>query len=419
MHRSFAGGRSVVAAVLFGVLIASPVACGRLGKVELGSYRAALTLPGGEVPFGLELKEESATPVAYLINGPERVRVPDVKIKGRRIEMTMPGFGNRLTATRTATGLKGEVVLVKRDGKEQVIPFVAELGATHRFFKDPVTDNADVSGRWAAMFTAQDGKRTLAVAEFKQSFHEVSGTFLRPTGDQRYLAGEMRGDELYLSAFDGAHVYLHRAKVTGNGELEGKFWSGLTWTEDWTARRDDRAALADADAVTTISDATWSFGFTFPDETGEPVSLADPRFRDKVVIVTLAGSWCPNCHDEAAFMAPFYEQNRERGLEIVGLMFEHFGDFERAARAVSEFRRKFAIGYTTLIAGVSDKDDAATKLPQLNGVFAFPTTLFLDRKGRVRRIHTGFSGPATGSHYEQLVASFNATAEALLTEESP
>lgn len=401
--------------VLLAALLALSAACGG-GRVELGAYRAVLTLPGGELPFGLELVEEAGEPVAYLVNGPGRARVPQVRIEGRRIEMIMPGFGNRIIAKRTSQGLKGEVVLVKRHGGEQRIPLVAELGASHRFFRDSLTDNADVSGRWAVTFTDTEGRSTSAVAELEQSFEEVTGTFLRTTGDQGYLAGEVRDDELYLSAFDGTRAYLHRARVTETGDLVGKFWSGLAWTEDWTARRDERAALRDADAVTTIRDDTWSFGFTFPDETGEPVSLADQRFRDKVVIVTVAGSWCANCHDEAAFLAPLYARHRARGLEIVALMFEHFGDFERAAQAVSEFRRKFDIGYTTLIAGVSETDEAASKLPQLNGVFAFPTTLFLDRKGRVRRIHSGFSGPATGSHYEQLVASLTATAETLLAE---
>ena len=400
-------------------LLILPAACGFFGNVELGTYRAVLSLPGGDAPFGLEIKEESGSPVAYLINGAERVRVSDVKLKGRRVEMKMPGFGNRLKATRTSKGLKGEVVLVKRDGLEQHIPLVAELGATHRFFEQPSTDNADISGRWAATFAEPNGKRTPAVGEFKQQFHEVAGTFLRLTGDQRYLAGEMRGDELHLSAFDGSHVYLLTAKVAPDGELKGKFWSGLAWTEDWTARRDSAAALANADSATTIRDDTWSFGFTFPDETGKPVSLADEKFRNKVVIVTLAGSWCPNCHDAAGFMAPFYDEYRERGLEVVGLMFEHFDDFELAAHAVSEFRKKFAIQYTTLIAGVSDKDDAASRLPQLNGVFAFPTTIFVDRRGRVRRIHTGFSGPATGEHYEELIRSFTGTAQMLLAEGSP
>jgi peroxiredoxin len=408
--------RATAAWALLAGLAFAVAACGYFGDVEYGMYRGVLTIPGGEAPFGLEIREEAGAPVAYLINGAERVRVPDVKLRGRRVEMTMPGFGNRLTASRTPTGLKGQVVLVKRDGVEQQIPLVAERGATHRFFEAPSSDNADVTGRWAATFTETNGKRAPAVGEFQQSFHQITGTFLRPAGDQRYLAGEMRGDELYLSAFDGSHVYLLRATVTPEGELRGKFWSGLAWVEDWTARRDPGAALADPNKITTISDATWHFGFTFPDETGKPVSLADEKFRNKVVIVTLAGSWCPNCHDATAFMAPFYDQNRERGLEVIGLMFEHFGDFERAAHAVTEFRRKFAIQYTTLIAGISDKDDAATRLPQLNGVFAFPTTLFIDRRGRVRRIHTGFSGPATGEHYEELIRSFTGTAHSLLAE---
>jgi len=384
----------------------------------MGTYRAVLTLPGGELPFGLELSEESGAPVAFLINGPERVRVTDVKLKRSRVEMTMPGFGNRLTAKRSPQGLKGEVVLVKREGKEQKIPLSAELGTTYRFFKEPATDNADVSGRWAVTFTDEEGKRTPAIAEFKQSYHEVTGTFLLNTGDHRYLAGEVRNDELYLSAFDGAHAFLYRAEVTESGDLAGKFWSGLASVEDWVARRDEHAALADADAITSIRDDTWSFGFTFPDETGKPIALADTRFRRKIVIVMLAGSWCPNCHDETAFLAPFYREQRDRGVEAVALMFEHFGDFERAAEAVSAYRRKFDIEFPTLIAGISDKEDASTRLPQLSGILAFPTTLFIDRVGRVRRIHTGFSGPATGSHHDELIASFKATVESLLAEGS-
>lgn len=417
MHRSVPECRFPAILVLISALIGLPAGCSQQ-KIEMGTYRAALTLPGGELPFGLEIKEESGATVAYLINGPERVRMPEVKLKGSRVEMKMPGFGNRLTAKRTVSGLQGEVVLVKRDGKEQKIPLAAELGATHRFFKEPASDNADVSGRWAVTFTDSDGKRTPAVAEFKQSFHEVTGTFLVTTGDHRFLAGDVRNDELYLSAFDGAHAFLYHAKVAKTGELAGKFWSGLAWTEDWIAKRDEQAALPDANKITNINDATWSFGFTFPDPEGKPVSLADSRFRGKVVIVVLAGSWCPNCHDETAFLVPFYQERRDRGLEAITLMFEHFGDFERAAEAVKEYRRKFGIDFPTLIAGISDKVDAGTRFPQLNGVFAFPTTLFIDKHGKVRRIHTGFSGPATGSHYAELTASFAATVDELLAEGS-
>ncbi|HKE45704.1 MAG TPA: TlpA disulfide reductase family protein [Steroidobacteraceae bacterium] len=387
-------------------------------RIEPGVYRAVLTLPGGELPFGLELKEEQGSMVAYLLNGPERVRVPDVKVNGRRLEMAMPGFGNRLSARLKGGKLQGEVVLVKLALQEQKLPFTAEPNLSYRFFKEPLTDNADVAGRWAVTFTDDQGKVSPAIGEFRQSHDEVTGTFLTQTGDHRYLAGQMHNDELYLSTFDGAHAYLYHARVTPTGELQGKYWSGLSPVEEWNGRRDEQAKLADPDKLTAIRDDTWSFGFTFPDETGKPVSIADARFKNKVILVALGGSWCPNCHDEAAFLAPLYKQYRDKGLEIVELMFERSGDFEPAARAVSSMRAKFGIEYPTLIAGTSDKEDASTRLPQLSGVYAFPTTLFVDRKGRVRRIYTGFSGPATGTHYEELTASFVQTVETLLAEGS-
>ena len=87
-------------------------------------------------------------------------------------------------------------------------------------------------------------------------------------------------------------------------------------------------------------------------------------------------------------------------------MFEHFGDFAQAADATRRFRKSTGIDYVTLIAGTSDKDEAAKALPQLTGVFAFPTTIWVDRAGVVRRIHAGFSGPATGAHYTELTREF-------------
>jgi thiol-disulfide isomerase/thioredoxin len=170
---------------------------------------------------------------------------------------------------------------------------------------------------------------------------------------------------------------------------------------------------------TGLKDPAVKLEFTFPDLDGKPVSLADPRFQGKVVIVTLAGSWCPNCHDEAALLAQLYREFRGQGLEVVSLMFEHFGDFAQAAAATRRFREEFGIEYPTLIAGISDKDEAAKALPQLTGVFAFPTTIWVDRTGTVRKIHAGFSGPATGEHYTRLVEDFTQFTELLLAEPGP
>jgi thiol-disulfide isomerase/thioredoxin len=385
--------------------------------VALGLYRATLTLPGGELPFGLEIAREDSKYVAYLINGVERVRVPDVTVANGRIDMRMPAFGNRLSASIEGGELKGNVVLVKLDAKEQVIPFFARHGVTHRFFAQRTTDNADLGGRWAVTFTDESGKRNPAVGEFQQTHGEVRGTFLTGTADHRYLAGEMRGDEFALSAFDGAHAYLYKGRINARDELEGTYWSGLAWRETFAGHRDDAANIDAAERATQMRGNAKVLDFTFPDLGGKPVSLRDERFKGKVVIVALAGSWCANCHDEAAFLAPYYKANRERGFEVVSLMFEQFGDMARAVPAVERFRDKFGIEYETLIAGVNDKESAATRLPQLNNVFAFPTTVFVDKQGRVRRIHTGFSGPATGVHYQRLIEDFDTTVEQLLAED--
>jgi peroxiredoxin len=384
--------------------------------VTPGTYRAVLELPAGELPFGLEIEPEGAATVGYLVNGKERVRLSEVTVTGAHLEIRMPGYENRLVADAKDGRLLGEVVLSKAGGNQQHIGLHAQLGQAYRFFEKAASDPKDVSGRWAVTFTGDDGKPEAAVGEFTQSGDAVSGTFLAETGDHRFLAGQMRGDELYLSTFDGAHAFLYKAKINSDGALAGDFWVGTAHHEHWVGKRDPNAALPDAYSLTSLRAGARHFDFAFPDLDGNTVTSKDPAFQGKVLLVALAGSWCPNCHDEAAFLEPLYREYRGRGVEIVSLMFEHFGDFPHAAAATSRFRQHYAIEYTTLIAGISDKDEAAKKLPMLERVYAFPTTIFVDRKGNVRKIHTGFSGPATGDHYTQLEHEVKATLDQLLAE---
>ena len=391
--------------------------------VPLGIYRAVLTLPGGELPVGLDLERQGTTIVGYLINGPERVKLDEVTLAGAHLEIRMPGYENRLIADATGDDLQGEVMLVKLGGKVQHIPLHARRGPLYRFFDTAADDHgtaaadrAEVTGRWAVTFTDDDGQPEAAVGEFTQSGDTVQGTFLAETGDHRYLAGQVKGDELYLSTFDGAHAFLYKAKVSRDGTIAGDFWVGTAHHERWMGRRDPNAALPDEYAITNMRGGSKHFDFAFPDLAGNTVTSRDPAFQGKVLIVALAGSWCPNCHDEAAFLEPLYREYRGKGVEIVSLMFEHFGDFPQAAEATHRFRQHYGIEYTTLIAGISNKDEAAKKLTMLDRVHAFPTTIFVDRKGDVRKIHTGFSGPATGVHYTQFVDEVKTTLDQLLAE---
>lgn len=397
-----------------GVILAAALLAGCTGPSEpkVGTYRATLTLPGGELPFRLDVAREADSTVMYLENGAERIRVVDVAIADGTLKAKFPGLDNRLEAKIRRQSLDGEVTMIRKNGVEQKLPFHAQLGVAYRFFEQPLSDNADVAGRWEVTFTGDDGKSYPAVGEFTQTHDQVTGTFLTGTGDHHFLAGQMRGDELHLSMFNGQHAFLYKAKVDANGVLNGEYWSGSHSHERFVARRNAEAVVPQ-EATAVKQD---SLSFSFPDLTGKSVSLTDERFKDRVVLVTLGGSWCGNCHDEAVFLAPFYKEYRDRGFEVIGLMFERFGDFPRAAEAAQRFRKHFKIDYTMLIAGISDTDEASEKLPQLSHIYAFPTSVLLDRRGKIRKIHTGFSGPATGSHYEEYKKEFTALVEELLKE---
>jgi peroxiredoxin len=393
-----------------------PAAPAAATGVEYGTYRAVLAVKGGDLPFGLELAHEDGKDVAYLLNGPERARVSDVRIDGSRIELLMPGYGNRIEARRVGSRLEGSVILLRPGGVLRKVPFVAEHGAKYRFFPEAGAGGADVSGRWAMTMTGDAGNQSFAIGEFQQSGHRVSGTIRRASGDDRYLEGEVRGDTLFLSRFDGGSAHLHKARLNERGELVGEFWSGGGAHQSWVARRDANARLEDPAQLSKLKPGVERIEFTFPDVDGRPVSLADERFRGKVLVVTIGGTWCPNCHDETAFLVPFYTARRAAGLEVVGVMFEYFPEPAQANSAVRRFQQTFSVNYPLLLAGTTEKDDIAAKLPMIEKLYAYPTTIVIDRKGRVRQVHAGFSGPATGAAYEEWQREFTALIDRLLAE---
>ena len=387
-------------------------------ELRSGPWHANVTVPGGDIRFGMEIARDAEGLTATLINGSERIRVPVVRYEAQRLDLEFPAFNNRITAELRDGTLQGTLTLVKRYGKTQVMPFVARPGSRPAP-EQPLAASRDLSGRWAVTFTEEDGTRYPAVGEFSQRGNRLLGTFLTETGDYRYLGGDVHGNAMQLATFDGAHAFLFTADIGDDGALSGTFWSGTESVERWEGQLAPDATLRDATALTALSEGHDRFAFEFPDLDGNPVSLDDPRFAGKVVVVTLAGSWCPNCHDEAAFMSSIYPDYRDQGVEIVALMFEHLEDAEAAREQIRRFRDKFAIEYVTLHAGLSDKALAGEALPSLQHVLAFPTTLFIDRRGAVREIHTGFSGPGTGVHYDETRRYMTGMIDRLVAEPAP
>ncbi|GAA4428967.1 hypothetical protein GCM10023188_13780 [Pontibacter saemangeumensis] len=383
--------------------------------IRTGTWRVALQAQGQEIPFLMEAEQKEGKTVLYLLNGEERILLDDLQPQGDSVKIGLHMFDADLIAKADGDTMQGR--FVKNDTETRYsIPFTAVHGQQNRFTADPAPATFNFGGKWEVVFSDTAGGSYNAIGLFEQEDNDVTGTFLTETGDYRYLEGQVAGDELKLSTFDGNHTYLFTAKPSGDSTLQGDFYSGMSGYESWTARRNPDAALASADTLTYLKEGYNSLSFTFPNLQGEQVSLADPKYQGKVVLVQLLGSWCPNCMDETQFLAPYYEKNKDRGLEVIGLGFERSPEFEKAAARLAKMKERLDVGYELLVAGVSDKEAAAQALPALNHVMSFPTTIFIGRDGKVRKIHTGFSGPGTGQYYEDWVADFNKTMEELLAE---
>ena len=212
-------------------------------------------------------------------------------------------------------------------------------------------------------------------------------------------------------------MFLFTAKVS-DSTMEGQFYSGNHSIENFKAKRNAAFELADSNSLTFLKEGYNTFGFSFPDSSGKLVSLKDERFKDKVVLVQILGTWCPNCLDETKFYVDYLMNNPNPNLEIVGLAFEYAKTKEKAFEGIKRLKNRVGVEYPILLAqvGTSSKSKANEKLPMLNHVLSYPTTIYIDKKGGVRKIHTGFNGPATGEKHEEFKKEFSETLEELLSE---
>jgi thiol-disulfide isomerase/thioredoxin len=372
-------------------------------KLKEGMYRASLTInaeQGIELPFNFEVKYKGRKPLIIIRNAEERITVDEISIKGDSVNFKMPAFDTEFRTVLKGNNLEGVWISHYRTSKN-TIAFKATYNESRRFIVPSQSGQAFFEGRWEVTFSPGTDLSAKAIGIFNhlEQTEQITGTFLTETGDYRYLEGVQSGNQLYLSCFDGSHAFLFSAEYNNGIIKNGKFYSGIHWLETWEAKRNPDFNLTGAEWLTTLNNKNEKIKFTFPDLNKKNVSLADPKYAGKPVIVQIMGSWCPNCMDESVYLSDLYQRYSKEGLEIIALAFEKTTDFEKARNQVLRFKQRIGIEYDMLITMQSGKDKASEALPFLNKISAFPTTLFLNRQHQVVKIHTGFSGPATGNEY--------------------
>lgn len=370
---------------------------------------------GNDIPFVFDWKIEKGKQVWYVYNAEEKIKVDNITKQKDSLLIQMPVFESQFRlAIKSKNRIEGSWI---KGGavKTSVLPFSAVPG--NKRFPQNAAPNGNITGRWQVIFS-QSKKDGLSVAEFKQQGNKLTGTFLNPTGDYRYLEGMVSNDSLFLSGFDGGHAFLITGKVNENKITDGNFYSGAVFQESWTAVKDANASISQDSVAMFVRPGEESLHFTFKDLSGKKVSITDDKFKNKVVVIQLMGSWCPNCMDETAFLSEYYNKNKQRGFEVIALAYEYSTDWNRSLKSLQKFKDRYNVQYTILNTEVTVLDSLRTEktLPEVTPIKFFPSSIILDKKGKIRKLDTGFNGPGTGEHYNIYKKEFEETVNHLLSE---
>ena len=380
-----------------------------------------VVVKNGQLPFNFEVVYETDNPEKFHIeisNGEERIIVNDIsmgwdhRIGKDTIIINFPIYESYIKGIYAENVIQGDWVVTTKENYR--IPFIAKFGENHRFAKiDELTDT-DLAGKWEVTFGVETDEPFPAIGEFKQDGNQLSGTFLTETGDYRYLEGTVHDKNLFLSCFDGAHAFLFEAKLLDDNTLTGIFRSGKHYKTLWTAKRNPDAQLRDANTLTFLKEGYDKFAFNFKNTEGKEVSLEDEVYKGKVKLVQIMGTWCPNCRDESNFLIDYLSKNKLEDLKVIALGFEKHEE-EKNIQLLKKFKKSMGIPYEVLAAGSSDKLASAAALPMLNHIMSYPTMIFIDKEDQVRKIHTGFAGPAT-SEFIAFEKDFDEMVKMLLAE---
>ena len=368
-------------------------------------WRLEFQSPGGQLPLHFLIDQTDGDLKVYSLNADEKFEFDRYQKQGDTLRLFVDLYD--LEFVFIPQGKNNAVGFMNKRGSDMMyrqIPFTATKGDFSRF-KSPKKATTKPAPKYEVTFVSEGSdKQRPAIGLFEtDKDNKVTGTFITRSGDYRYLEGNVVGDSLYLSTLSTSPV-LYKAKIEGDSLIGGELFTPFELSARFRGKSNPDFSLDDASKRTYLKEGFTDFDFTFKDMFGEDVSLKDGRFNDKVTVVQILGTWCPNCLDETKFLMEYREKHPN--LAVVGLAFERSDEPNYAWPKIIRFIQRFNIDYPVLLAGTTQ--NVNEKLPQLNHIMAFPTSIIVDKKGVVRKIQTGFSGPGSGQYYDDYVKAFEA-----------
>lgn len=374
-----------------------------------GVWDAVVTVSNNtiEIPFRFEIVNSGTGVRGYFFDGDVKVPSQPGTFTGGAVELRFDQYGAKVVASLNGDKLEGKY---DRGTRGAAYPFKAVRAAAA---KAPTGKVPNIAGEWRIPTKNSRGETGWRFI-VHQNGAAVSASILRIDGDTGALSGRYDNGKFLISHFSGARPVKYEITVNADGSLDllQNGTQKLAAYKLTDARAKDATPTAPTQ-FTRMKNPAEPFRFSYPDLNGKTVSNTDAQFKNKVVIVTVTGSWCPNCHDEAPFMGELYKTYHPRGLEIVALGFEEADQLKNPVRPRA-FVKQFGIQYPFLL--VAEPEEAPAKITQAENLNAFPTTFILGKDGRVREVHAGYASVATGVVHEESKKEMKALIERLLAE---
>ena len=423
---------AILAVILAGVGAAMAVTrAGNAADTVDGRWNAQLTQNGTAIAFRLDISGSGPGLKGTLYDGFEPYDgTTSASFENGKLVLNIEHYLTTITATLQDGKLTGEVVTQSR-GAGTAYGFQATRYVTP--LPSAALDAPSIAGSWEIPLETPSSKGEKAFRfVVLQHGADVAASILRVDGDTGAYSGTYQDGRWVLSHFDGSRPGVIVVSATQEGALEilqsnegtaksgvaanpadGRNVTKLIAYRSQVAREKGLPEPENYDSHTTIRDPNEKFTFNFPDVNNHLVSSDDPRFKGKVVLAIVTGTWCPNCHDEAQYLVQLDKKYRDKGLAIVALDFEE-PEQQGSLTRQRAFVKQYGVKYTYLIAGAPA--EMWEKIPQAVNLNTWPATIFIGRDGRVKGIHAGFASPATGEFNQQLKQEFTAKIEQLLAE---
>ena len=374
-----------------------------------GNWKLEFLTQDFKIPISASLHNNILT----IINADEKIEM-DLVIKKDSFYVSIPNFDSHLEGL-VLSNKKLSGFYIKDLVDDYVIPFTANYTQNDRFVSQ--NDSPEILQPKYNVSIDRGKSTSKAIGLFKQTDKRVVGSFATESGDYRFLEGVVDGNKLSISTFDGSHLFLFTAYIAGDSLINGLYISGKTGNYKWVAVADENFELTDPEKLTSVNKGDKpNLNLKFLSINGDSVSLSDEQFRNKVKIVQITGTWCPNCLDETRYFNTLYSKYNKKGLEIISVAFERGPDMITVLEKLNKYKKDNAIKYTILYGGKSANKDALEVFPYLDKMMSFPTAIYFDKANNVRKIYTGFYGPGTGKYYEDYTATTEKFIEKLLAE---